>query len=492
MAVRAAMGAGRLRLVRQLLVESLVLSIVSGLFGFLLAIWGLDALIGLSPANLPGIRNTHIDASVLGFTIILSIATGLLFGVAPALTAWNSDFNNAFKHSTRGAAGAPGSRLRTALVAGEIAVSLLLLTSAGLMLRSFIRLQSVNPGFRAENVLTASMALREARYPEAANMIAFDRALLEKLRLLPGVESAATNTALPFSGQGWGNGVSIEGHPARRGEGPVVQVQCISPRYFVSLGIRLLRGRDFDQRDDEKGAPVAIVAESMAKKFWPGEDPIGKRLELDGPMRTIVGITGDVKKTGLDANEQPQLYIPYAQLAPAMLKFLGRGIFVAIRTSLDPTSVIASLRGGAFTGSRDGAPESDTNEAHDLSISGAASLPNLADWHLFGAGAASGLHRNLRRNVLHRHAAIPRDRPSNGARRGAGRYYAVGARERAEYGLIRDRRGTCPVFGHRKIPPHYAVWGQRARPCHFHRGAPDPHGCCSACELLAGAASDAG
>jgi len=121
-------------------------------------------------------------------------------------------------------------------------------------------------------------------------------------------------------------------------------VQCISPRYFASMGIPLLRGRDFDERDAEKGTPVAIIAESMAKAFWPGEDPIGKRLELDGPMRTVVGITSDVKKTGLDATEQPQLYVPYAQLAPAMLKFLGRGIFVTIRTSLDPASVAGALR----------------------------------------------------------------------------------------------------------------------------------------------------
>jgi putative ABC transport system permease protein len=344
MAVRAAMGAGRLRLMRQLLVESVVVSIVGGLFGFLLAVWGIDALIAFSPANLPGIQNTHIDVWVLGFTILVSVGTGLLFGLAPALTTWNSDWNEVLKQGSRGAAGGPGSRLRGALVAAEVALSLVLLTSSGLMLRSFLRLQSVNPGFRAENVLTASMALREARYTEAANIIAFDRALLEKLRSLPGVESVATNTALPFSGHGWGNGVAIEGHPSRAGEARVAQVQCISTRYFTSMGIPLMRGRDFEERDSEKSLPVAIISESMAKAYWPGEDPIGKRLEVDGPLRTVVGIIGDVKKTGLDANEQPQLYIPYVELDAALLKFLGRGIFIAVRTSINPTSVAAAVR----------------------------------------------------------------------------------------------------------------------------------------------------
>lgn len=344
MAVRAAMGAGRLRLMRQLLVESVVISIAGGLFGFLLATWGIDALIAFSPANLPGIQNTHIDEWVLGFTVLVSIGTGLLFGLAPALTSWNSDWNEVLKQGSRGAAGGPGSRLRGALVAAEIALSIVLLTSSGLMLRSFLRLQSVNPGFRAENVLTASLALSETRYPEAAGMIAFDRALLAKLRSLPGVEAVATNTHLPFSGQGWGNAINVEGHPARPGEGRVAQVQCISTRYFTSMGIPLMRGREFDERDTEKALPVAIVSESMAKAYWPDEDPIGKRLELDGPWRTVVGITGDVKRMGLDANEQPQLYIPYVQLAPAFLKFLGRGIFIALRTSIDPSSVAGAVR----------------------------------------------------------------------------------------------------------------------------------------------------
>ena len=288
MAVRAALGAGRLRLMRQLLVESVLISMLGGTLGLVLAVWGLESLIAFSPANLPGIQNTHVDVRVLGFTCLVSLFTGLLFGAAPALTNWSSDWNETLKQGNRGTVGGPGAGLRGALVAGEIALSVVLLASAGLMLRSFVRLQNVDPGFHAVNVLTAGFSVREARYPDAANIRRFDQDLLDKVRAVPGVEFASTNTALPFSGQGWGNGVEIEGHPAPKGKAHIVQVQCISPQYFASMGVAMRRGRDFGEQDKEKAIPVAVIAESMAKQFWPGEDPIGKRVNLDGPWRTVV------------------------------------------------------------------------------------------------------------------------------------------------------------------------------------------------------------
>jgi len=346
MAIRIALGASRLRLVRQTLVESLLVSLLGGGLGLVLAFWGVYALRGLTPENVPGIRETHLDARVLVFTILVSAAAALLSGLAPALTCWTPSSAGVLRQGARGTGGAVVSRLREALVCGEVALSVVLLISAALMLRSFAHLQGVDPGFRPASVLTAGLALPERRYPEAPNLRSFFRNTLENLRALPEVQAAAINTALPFSGQDWGNSVEIEGHPAPPGHSDIVQFQCVSPSYFAAMGIELRAGRDFEDRDSEKAAPVAIIDSLMATKFWPGENPIGRRINIDGPWRTVVGVVRAVKRTGLSVEEEPQLYVPYFQLAPEHTKFLGRGLFLVIRSSLDATSLVGEVRSG--------------------------------------------------------------------------------------------------------------------------------------------------
>lgn len=344
MAIRIAVGARRLRIARQLIVESLLLSIIGGGLGFLLSLWLLDSVVALLPPDLPGVHGLHMDGWVLGFTAISTLGTGLLFGLAPALTSWSSRWTEMLKQGDHVSGHGIGPWLRRGFVFAEITLSVILLSAAGLTLRSFVRLQQVDPGFRPGSVLTASISLAETRYPEAANIRAFYRNILDRLRAIPGARGAAINTAVPFSGQGWGNSVEVEGRPAAPGDSFLVSVQCVSPAYFSTMGIALDNGRDFDDRDSEKGAPVAIIDRRMAESLWPGENPLGKRINLDGPWRTIVGIASSVKRTGLDASEQPQIYVPYPQLSPELTKFLGRGLFLVINSSVEPLALTESVR----------------------------------------------------------------------------------------------------------------------------------------------------
>ena len=345
-AVRIALGASRLRIVRQLLVESLLVSFLGGGLGLTFAFGGVYVLRGFTPENVPGIRETHLDATVLLFTVLVSAVAALLSGLAPALTGWTPSSADILRHGSRGTGGTAVSRLREALVFGEVALSVVLLISTALMLRSFAYLQSVNPGFRPASVLTAGVAPPQRRYPEASNLKAFFRSTLESLRTMPGVQAVAINTALPFSGQDWGNSVEIEGHPVPLGHSHIVQVQCVSPSYFAAMGIEVRAGREFEDRDSEAAAPVAIIDALMASKFWPGENPIGRRINLDGPWRTIVGVVRTVKRTGLSVEEEPQLYVPYFQLASDYTKFLGRGLFLVIRSSVDAPSLVGEVRAG--------------------------------------------------------------------------------------------------------------------------------------------------
>jgi len=343
-AVRLALGAGRRRIMRQLLVESVLVSSLGGIAGVVLAAWGLQILLRLAPGDTPGVRSAQLDLRVLGFTVLVSFLTALVVGLAPAYAGWTEDWNETLRHGRRGTSGHQAGRLRSVLLFAEIALSFVLLTSAGLTLRSFAMLQTVDPGFKSASVLIAGVALPENRYPGAAQMRAFSRNVIERLRGLPGVHSAALDTSLPFTGEGWGNTVEIEGHPAPPGNSDVVQVECISPSYFGAMNIRLESGRDFDDRDSESGAPVAIVDSEMASRFWPGESALGKRINLDGPWRTVIGIVRPVKKTGLDSIEEPQLYVPYEQLAPKAAQFVARGMFLVVRSTVGESSLARSVR----------------------------------------------------------------------------------------------------------------------------------------------------
>ncbi|MBS1812976.1 MAG: ABC transporter permease, partial [Acidobacteria bacterium] len=277
MAIRAAMGAGKWALIRQLLTESVLLAVVGGAMGILLALWGLELLKASLPGDafsfVPGLRNLGVNYFVLGFTLGLSLLTGILFGLAPALQAAKPDLNESLKEGSKGTASASRSRLRSALVVAEVALSLVLLTGAGFMMRSFLHLLQVNPGFNYENVLTMGVQLSLAKYPEAPQRVAFYQELDRRLHALPGIEAAGFVNNLPLGGSNSSSRFLIEGipepPPGQRFSG---RSRRCTPDYFKAMGITLLKGRSFTAEDQPDSPPVVIINETMAQKFFPKGD----------------------------------------------------------------------------------------------------------------------------------------------------------------------------------------------------------------------------
>src|SRR5262249_8652731 len=324
-AVRMALGAARGRIVRQLLTESWLLGLLGGGAGLLLAFWGVDALIGLEP-NLPRLGEIRVDSTALAFTLGLSLLVSLVFGLAPALQSTRDDFNESIKEGGRGPhAGVRGRRLRNALVVAETALALVLLVSAGLMINSLLRLLRVDPGFRTDNLLTMRISLPEDKYPgnRPDLILGFYRRLVERVAPLPGVESAGLTSALPFTNSGWSQLFSVEGRPAPKSleEVPVMQFRKISGDYFNTLAIPLIKGRYLNRDDTCDALPVAVINESLARLYFPNEDPIGKRVWLGPPEElipsewfprgidvkglrftrwTVVGVVKDVLHKGLN------------------------------------------------------------------------------------------------------------------------------------------------------------------------------------------------
>jgi putative ABC transport system permease protein len=342
-AIRAALGANRRRIFRQLLTESLLLGLISGALGLVLALWGMDLLLKAIPIDIPFWMKFDLDGRVLGFTALCSLLTGFVFGTVPALEASNPDLNETLKEGGRSGAGRGRHRLRSLLVVAEIALSLVLLVGAGLMMRSFISLQNVNAGINPEGVLTMYIALPGAKYRAPEKRIEFFSQLLERVRAIPGVQSAGTNTGLPLAGNNWGRSLTVEGFPVLSvGEAPAINHCVISPNYFSAMGITILKGRDFDERDSREATKVTIIDERLAREYWPEEDPIGKRIrfgppEDNEPWHTIVGVVGEVKHQRLDASTRESVYLPFAQIP------IG-GSSLAIRTSGRPRNLIAAVR----------------------------------------------------------------------------------------------------------------------------------------------------
>ncbi|HXI90251.1 MAG TPA: ABC transporter permease, partial [Blastocatellia bacterium] len=297
-AIRAALGANRKRIFRQLLTESLLLGLISGALGLVLALWGMDLLLKAIPIDIPFWMKFDLDGRVLGFTAACSLLTGFVFGTVPALEASNPDLNETLKEGGRSGAGHGRHRLRSLLVVAEIALSLVLLVGAGLMMRSFISLQNVNAGINPEGVLTTYIALPGAKYRAPEKRIEFFSQLLERVGAITGVQSAGTNTGLPLAGNNWGRSLTVEGFPVLPvGEAPAINHCVISPNYFSAMGITILKGRDFDERDSRDAPKVTIIDERLAREYWPDEDPIGKRIrfgppEDNEPWHTIVGVVG--------------------------------------------------------------------------------------------------------------------------------------------------------------------------------------------------------
>ncbi len=339
MALRAALGASRRRLLAQLLTEAGVLAAMGGTLGLLLAQWGLGLLQRF--ANVPELSGAQIDGRALGFVVLASAFCGLLFGLGPACSGSRTSLQNSLSGSTRSTSGATGAR--HALVFAEVALAAVLLIGCALMLRSFVRLVQVDPGFRPSNVVTADALMSEDRYPAKSQMVAFYRTALANVRNLPGVESAALITHLPFGGNDWGNSYEVEGQSARE-PNAVAQIRPVSPGYFSTLGIPLKGGTDFSERDSETGAGVAIVSELLARRSWPNDNAVGKKIRYGEEWLTVIGVCGDIKHGTLDESSSSTIYVPYPQVPAEVAQFAARDLNFVLRSS-SPGAVAAEVRG---------------------------------------------------------------------------------------------------------------------------------------------------
>ncbi|HZR24533.1 MAG TPA: ABC transporter permease [Vicinamibacterales bacterium] len=343
-AVRAAIGAGRAQLARQLITESLVLALVAGAVGLVTAAWGTRALLAITPNNLPRINEVHMNVGVFAFALTIATVCGVLFGLAPAFRASATPLVETLKDAGRGTAGTRHRRVQRVLVVAEIALALMLSIGAGLMIRSFAALERVNPGFDSTHVLTFRLYLPRSSGYDGPKTRAFFTTLVQRLESLPGVRSAALTVSLPPHLLQMTDTFTVEGQVVPPNHSaPLGPLLFVTEKYFTTLGTPLLRGRFFAERDDQGAPLVAIINDTLAKKYFPNVDPVGRQIKVGGPERpdnpwmTVVGVVGDIKYDGLQTPVDPTFYLPFRQNA-------SRDEFAVVRTSGDPTSIAASAR----------------------------------------------------------------------------------------------------------------------------------------------------
>jgi predicted permease len=355
-AIRVAMGATRLRIIRQLLTESILLALIGGALGLLLAVWGVDALVALGPHALPRLSEIRIDRWVLGYTLAISLLTGIIFGLVPALQVSKPNLNELLKEGIRTSPASFGrDPVRSLLVVAEVALSLVLLICAGLMIRSFVNLQGVNPGFNPRNVVTMQLNLPDTRYGEDHKVTTFYRQAFERIRALPGVSLVGATHALPWSGTSSMRYFYAEGQPLPapgREDDYNINYRVVSPDYFAAIGIPILQGRDFEPSDTGQSEAVVIVNQMLAARLWPGADPLGKRIRQYRSGREdswfkVVGVVGDVRHYWLGDITQPEIYFSYTQvpvLASPTIERHRRFMQLVIRTTTDPMSIAENVR----------------------------------------------------------------------------------------------------------------------------------------------------
>lgn len=341
-AIRAAMGAGRSRIIRQLLTESLLLALAGCLIGLLLTRWGIDALLAISPRDLLSMTTVNIDKRVLGFALGISFLTSLIFGLLPAWESSRPKTSEALKEGSRGTTGGRSHRALNWFVVAQVALSLMLLIGSGLMIKSLKRLQSVDPGFDPDNVLTVAVSLPRANYPDAQKKMDFFQKLLARVRHLPGVNTAGVGSGPPFTGIPAATGFVIEGRPAvSPTDGPVTDVRVIDQDYFRTLAIPLHKGRNFTDGEVEKESHVVIINDTLARQHFPNEEPLGKRITIDMKEKNdpceIVGVVGDVKSKELDKPVRSMIYWPQAELPQMPLTLV-------IKTSSDPGAMSGAIQ----------------------------------------------------------------------------------------------------------------------------------------------------
>ncbi|HKP03417.1 MAG TPA: ABC transporter permease [Chthoniobacterales bacterium] len=353
-ALRLALGADRVRLTKQLLVESVMLSLLGGAVGLALAYAGLQVLTRFIPPDVAHADMIAIDAKVLLFTLLVALVTGLIFGLAPASQATHFNLNDTLKEGGRDSGAGPrGKRLRSALVIGEVAVSFLLLIGAGLLINSFMHLRNLDPGFRADHLLALNVDLSEVKYPDTAKRTAFFDEVVRRVQALPGVRSVAVAGNLPFTYNGDSMPIGVEGIPdPPPDQWPDVIFRTVGPNYFSTMGIPLVRGRDFTDQDTLDTTLGVVISEKTAKRYWPDEDPIGKRLKPgstagSSPWRTVIGVVKDVRQNDFIAEPKMQMYFNFRQVRSLVANAL------VVRTAVDPLSLATSVRNSVWAVDKD-------------------------------------------------------------------------------------------------------------------------------------------
>ena len=338
-AIRTALGAGPSRLIRQLLTESVLLALLGAAGGLLLAAWGTGLLVQALPAGTPRLDQVRLDGMVLVFTLVVATLTGIVFGLAPALRAARPDLVSELTETARGSGGPRRRRLGAALIVGEIAVALVLLVSAGLLLRSFAAVTRVDPGFDAEHVTAVRIALPGGRYGSPAQAVLFYQSLVARAHDVPGVQESAVASNVPFGGAGYSFSIVIEGQPApaRLEDTPTIFPRVISAGYFHAMGIRLREGREFESSDRTGAMRVGIINETAARRFFPGESPLGRRFtpDDDGGVLQVVGVVADVRAFGLSSEPRPELFVPIEQASRNHWEWTGRAMSLVVRTDTD-------------------------------------------------------------------------------------------------------------------------------------------------------------
>jgi len=370
-AVRSALGAPRSTLVRQLLTESVLMAVMSGALGIFLGYLGTRFLAAFAQTNLPQVADIPMDLRVLSFTVAISVLSGILFGLTPSLQLSRPNLGGTLSDEGRSSTGSrQRNRVRSILVAAQVALSMVLLIGSGLLIRSFMRLRMVDPGFGAKNTLTAKTFLPPAIYPQPADRIAFYRSALQHLQSIPGVEAAAISTALPVLPT-HGAPARFEGEPeVDLGRRTVVFIESISPDYPKAMGMPLVAGRAFTDLDDAQSTPVVMVNQATARRFWPNQDPLGKLVWVGRfPPCQVVGVLADVKNDSLASPTQPEVFFPYPQLASPVL-------YVSIRSSMDPHSLVSALRAQIVAVNR-GQPISDVQTMEERLESASAQTRSM-------------------------------------------------------------------------------------------------------------------
>ncbi|MCU1267456.1 MAG: hypothetical protein JWM21_3774 [Acidobacteria bacterium] len=342
--IRSAIGAARAQLVRQLLTESLVLSMLGGVVGLLLAMWG-TGLVSAAGAKInPMFQDIHLDPRVLAFTCGLTLITGLIFGLAPALQISKPNLSESLKESGRNSGpSASRNRLRSMLVVSEIAMTLILLVCAGLLIRTVMRLRNVDTGFNGHNMLAMNIGLPSLKYPKPENQIAFYQQVADRLRALPGVKAAGTTSVLPLSDNFDGRGLVVEDQPKPRGEEITVDLYVTTPGYLEAMEISTIKGRAIGTQDTSDSFKIALINQTMADQLWPRQDPLGRRIRFPGsdknpqPWRTVVGVVHDVSQYGLDKKPPMQIYLPHSQFPTGFNS-------IVIKTDADPISMVGAIR----------------------------------------------------------------------------------------------------------------------------------------------------